>query len=401
MRIGGLEFSRRELAGAMGDFGTLLPLAVGYIVVCGMDPSGFLVMMGLANIASGLIYRLPMPVQPKKVVAVTAIAQGWPPAMIYATGFGTGMVWLFLGATGWIQKITDHTPKSVVRGIQITLGVLLGWEGLKMMVGLGAWSSALASFGSRPLFWALGGVSIVVVLTLRKSRHAPAALVLVALGVLVGVVKGGLSGVLEVGFRLPRLTLFSVGDVWNGMLLAGFAQLPLTATNAVLATSALIKEYWPEHPVSERKLVLNMGLANTTTTFLGGMPLCHGSGGLAGQYYFGARTGGANIMEGTIEIALGLFFSPAIVGLFSAFPMSIVGAMMLMVGLHLARYVLTLRVKDFLPTGATVAVSLASNMASGFVVGAVVYFGIKYYYRSSSKCDGLSPLFDLTPGSKL
>jgi len=27
--------------------------------------------------ALGLIYRLPMPLQPKKVIAVAAIAQGW------------------------------------------------------------------------------------------------------------------------------------------------------------------------------------------------------------------------------------------------------------------------------------------------------------------------------------
>lgn len=401
MRIGSFEFTRRELAGSLGDFGTLLPLAVGYIVVCGMDPSGFLVMMGLANIASGLVYRLPMPVQPKKVVAVMAIAQGWSPAMVYATGFGTGLVWLFLGATGWIQKVADHTPRSVVRGIQIALGALLGWEGLKMMLGLGVWSPAMATFGSPLLFRALGALSVVVVLTLRQNRHAPAALVLMVLGVAIGILKGGLLDNLQVGFGLPSVTPFGAGEVWEGMLRAGFAQLPLTATNAVLATAALIKEYWPERPVSERRLALNMGLVNTTTTFLGGMPLCHGSGGLAGQYYFGARTGGANIMEGIIEIGLGLFCSAAIVGLFAAFPMSIVGAMMLLVGLSLARYALTLRVKDLLPAGVTVAVSLVSNMAIGFVAGATVYFGIKYFHRATRRCDGRSPLFDLTPGSRL
>lgn len=401
MRIGSFEFNRRELAGSMGDFGTLFPLAVGYIVVCGMDPAGFLVMMGLMNIVTGLVYRLPMPIEPKKVIAIMAIAQRWTPSMVYATGFGTGLIWLFLSVTGWIQKIADHTPKSVVRGIQIALGVLLGWEGLKMMMGLGTWSSAMANFGNQPLFWALGLLSVVVVLTLRENKYAPAALVLVALGVVVGVVKGGLFHTLQADFRLPSITLFSPGEVWKGMLLAGFAQLPLTATNAVLATAALIKEYWPDRPVSERKLALNMGLMNTTTTFLGGMPLCHGSGGLAGQYYFGARTGGTNIIEGTIEIGLGLFFSSAIVGLFSAFPMSIIGAMMFMVGLNLARYVLTLRVKDFAPAGITVAVSLGANMALGFVAGATAYFGIKYYFRSTRKCSGGTPLFTLTPGSKL
>jgi xanthine/uracil/vitamin C permease (AzgA family) len=401
MRIGSFEFNRRELAGSVGDFGTLLPLAIGFIVVCGMDPAGFLVMMGLMNIATGLVYRLPMPIQPKKVIAVMAIAQRWPPSTVYATGFGTGLVWLLLAITGWIQRIANHTPKSVVRGIQITLGLLLGWEGLKMMMGMGTWSPALAGFGNRPLYLALGVVSVVVVLTLRQSKVAPAGLVLMGLGICAAAFRGNLLDVLQIEFRLPPLTVFTPGDVWEGMLLAGFAQLPLTATNAVLATSALIKDYWPDRPVSERKLALNMGVINTTTTFWGGMPMCHGAGGLAGQYYFGARTGGTNIIEGVAEIGLGLFFSPAIVGLFSSFPMSIVGAMMIMVGLNLARYALALRKKDLAPAFVTVAVSLLTNMALGFVAGALVYFALKYYFRRTGKCSARSPLFDLTPNSKL
>ena len=401
MRLGSFEFNRRELAGSVGDFGTLLPLAIGYIVVCGMDPAGFLVMMGLMNIATGLIYRLPMPVQPKKVIAVMAIAQRWKPSTIYAAGFGTGLIWLLMAATGWIQKIANHTPKSVVRGIQITLGILLGWEGLKMMTGMGTWSAALSGFGSRPLYLGLGILSIIVVLTLRQSRIAPAGLVLVLLGIVAGSLKGNLLDSLQVGFKLPPITLFTPGDVWQGMLLAGFAQLPLTATNAILATSALIKEYWPDRVVPERKLALNMGVMNTTTTFLGGMPMCHGAGGLAGQYYFGARTGGTNIIEGVIEIGLGLFFSSAIVGIFSSFPMSIVGAMMAMVGLNLARHALGLRRKDLAPALVTVAISLYTNMAVGFVVGAIVYFGIKLFFRASGRCESDAPLLDLTPDSKL
>ena len=61
------EFNLRELAGSMGDFGTLFPLAIGYIAVCRLDPAGLFIWMGLVNIATGVIYRLPMPVEPKKV----------------------------------------------------------------------------------------------------------------------------------------------------------------------------------------------------------------------------------------------------------------------------------------------------------------------------------------------
>lgn len=170
MRFGSFEFSLRELAGSMGDFGTLFPLTIGYIVVCGLDPAGFLVMMGLTNIALGLIYKLPMPVQPQKVIAVTAIAQRWSPRLIYASGFGTGVVWVLLSVTGWTQKLVHHTPRSVVRGIQIALGYMLGWEGLKWMVGWQQWPVLSSEWIVNIL---LGVVSVVIILTLRESRYAP------------------------------------------------------------------------------------------------------------------------------------------------------------------------------------------------------------------------------------
>ena len=379
MRIGSFEFSLRELAGSMGDFGTLFPLAVGYIVVCKMNPAGFLVMMGLANITLGLIYKLPMPLQPKKVIAATAIAQGWQPRLIYASGFGTGIVILFLSLTGWIQKLADHTPKSVVRGIQIALGLMLGWQGIKWIIG---WQESAMMSGNRITNIILGAIAIVIVLTLRENKYAPAAIILIVLGATFAAIKGDLLKVLKIGFELPPITTFGFRDICRGMILAGFAQLPLTATNAIIATASLIKEYWPQRPVSERKLALNMGVMNVIVTFFGGMPMCHGSGGLAGQYYFGARTGGTNILEGIMEISLGLFFSKAIVGLFTSFPMGIIGAMLFMVGIALAKYAFTLRkITDIIPAAVTAVVSLVSSMAFGFIAGFLVHFAMRYYFQ--------------------
>ena len=92
IRIRDFEFSLRELAGSMGDFGTLFPLAISYFVVNGLNPAGLLVMMGVANIVTGIVYRLPMPIEPKKALAAAAIAQKWSPSMVYATGFGAGLI---------------------------------------------------------------------------------------------------------------------------------------------------------------------------------------------------------------------------------------------------------------------------------------------------------------------
>jgi MFS superfamily sulfate permease-like transporter len=347
------EFNLRELAGSMGDFGTLFPLAIGYIAVNKLDPVGLFVMMGLTNIALGLIYRLPMPLQPKKVIAVAAIAQRWPPSLIYASGLGLGFTWFILVLTGLLRKIMEVTPLLVVRGIQLALGVMLAWEGLKMM---------------RPVP-ILGLLAIVIVLILRENRYAPAAIVLMALGLGIIVWQGELPDALELALTLPPLTLPHLEEVGKAMFLAGFAQIPLSITNAVIATAAFIRDYFPEKAVSERKLMLNMGIMNVVASFFGGMPMCHGAGGLAGQYYFGARTGGASILEGLIELFIGLFLSKSIASIMAAFPMPLVGGMMFLVGIQLGKAVLKLRGwKLWLALG-TAAVSVVTNMAVGFAVG--------------------------------
>lgn len=356
------EFNLRELAGSMGDFGTLFPLAIGFIVVCGLDPAGLFIWMGLVNIATGLIYRLPMPVEPKKVVAVAAIAQGWPATLVYASGLGLGITWFVLVFTGLMRHIVRWTPKFIVRGIQLALGLMLAWEGLKMMQ-------------PAPL---LGVAAVAIVLLLRENRYAPAAIVLMALGIGILAWQGKLVQSLDLSISLPPLTLPRLDDVWRAMLLAGFAQIPLSITNAVIATAALIREYFPEKPVSEERLMLNMGFMNVIPSFFGGMPMCHGAGGLAGQYYFGARTAGTNILEGVIELSLGLFLGKSIGNLMAAFPMPLVGGMMLLVGIELAKMVRGLKGWGLRLALLTAVISALTNMAVGFGVGLAAAYLVRW-----------------------
>ncbi len=353
-----IRLNLSEFAGSMGDFGTLMPLAIGYIVVCGLDPAGFLVMMGLANIVTGLVYRLPMPIEPMKVLAVVAIAQHWTPSMVAASGLGMGIVWFLLAATGAITWVARVTPKSVVMGIQVTLGILLATEAVRL-------SSAS---------WLLAIAGVVIVFTLRKNKYAPAAIVLVGGGLLIMLFQGGFDGLAPVQFRLPPIARFTPAEVWETLLLAGFAQVPLTAANAVIATSSLITSYWPDEHVSPRKLAFSHGVMNLVSPVFGGMPMCHGAGGLVGQYFYGARTAGTNFIEGTIEIVLGLFFAGSIAGLFAAFPQAIVGAMMLMVGLELVKFVRHVKLaRDIAVVAVTVVVALLTNMAAGFLAGVIVH----------------------------
>jgi len=357
VKIGSFEFNLRELGGSLGDFGTLLPLAVGYVTVCGVDPAGLLVFMGLANIVTGLVYRLPMPIEPMKVLAVMAIAQVWSPEQVYASGFAMGITWLILGSSGVIAWLASRIPQSVIRGIQLSLGLLL------IVQGAGMANSS----------WLLAGVSLVLILVLRDNRFAPASLVLVLGGIALMAAKGNMPIFQGLSIAFPHLRGISIDLLWPAMRDGGFSQIPLTATNAVIATAALITEYWPDRKVTARQLSLNMGIMNLVGPFLGGIPLCHGAGGLAGQYYFGARTGGTNIIEGSLEIALGLFFAGYIGGIFQSFPMAIVGAMMVMVGVEMAKFTTSVRTSgDWTVVIATVAASLYWNMAAGFAAGMLV-----------------------------
>jgi MFS superfamily sulfate permease-like transporter len=165
------------------------------------------------------------------------------------------------------------------------------------------------------------------------------------------------------------------------MLLAGFTQIPLSITNAVIATAALIRDYFPDKPVKEQRLMLNMGFMNVIPAFFGGMSMCHGAGGLAGQYYFGARTGGTNIIEGLIEIGLGLFLGKSIGHLLAAFPMPLVGAMMLLVGIELTRMARGLKGWGLRQALLTAFVSVLSNMAVGFGAGLAAAYLVRWWKR--------------------
>ncbi|MFC2009508.1 putative sulfate/molybdate transporter, partial [Chloroflexota bacterium] len=215
------------------------------------------------------------------------------------------------------------------------------------------------------------------------NKYAPAAIVLMVLGIAVIGFRDEFPEVIDIGFTLPSITSFGLSDIWRGLVLAGFAQIALTASNAIIATSATIEQYFPSRPVSEKKLALNTGIMNTTVPFMGGMPMCHGVGGLAGQYYFGARTGGTNIMEGLLEIGLGLFLAGSIADLFTVFPESILGAMLILVGIQLTKFAGDIKIREIPMLVLTAGLSLVTNMAIGFVSAIVVYQALSRWGREN------------------
>ncbi|MFQ6053397.1 MAG: putative sulfate/molybdate transporter [Candidatus Bathyarchaeia archaeon] len=358
------EFSIRELAGAVGDFGTLIPFTVGYILFCGFDPSGLLVGIGLTNIVLGLIYGLPLPVQPKKVIGTVALAQRWSRSKVLGAGFAVGLVWVVLSFSRRFGDLLGRVPRPVVRGIQLGLAFTLALAAAEMMKPNPIYSLALT----------------VIAFLLLRSRILPSSIFLVLFGLAYALATGSLHlGDISMSLSLPELQTFSLNDLFYGFVYAGFAQLFLTLTNAVVATVALIRDLFPDRTdVTPRNLIANMGVMNILTPFIGGMPLCHGAGGLAAQYLFGARTGGAILMEGLIEMTLGLLFAGSLLAIFTSFPLFVVGVMLFLASIELGK--VSLKVEgneEALVMLFTATVSTTFNIAVGFLSGLLLHAALE------------------------
>jgi len=101
--------------------------------------------------------------------------------------------------------------------------------------------------------------------------------------------------------------------------------------------------------------------------------MCHGSGGLAAQYRYGARTGGSNIMSGLILLIIALFFaSPAFIEIL---PLAIFGALLVFVAIELGKH--SFKTDSYIITGLIAVLSLIFNLSVGFVSGLAVYYLLK------------------------
>ncbi|MBM1002296.1 MAG: putative sulfate/molybdate transporter [Desulfofustis sp. PB-SRB1] len=130
-----VTLSRRELAGALGDLGTLLPLSIGMIVINGLDPVAVYWGIGLFYIFSGLYFRLTMSVEPMKVVSGYAIATGIPAEQIQLAALLLGLVLLVIRLSRIMGTIQRLVPRAIIRGLQLSTGLLLARQGVILIAG--------------------------------------------------------------------------------------------------------------------------------------------------------------------------------------------------------------------------------------------------------------------------
>jgi MFS superfamily sulfate permease-like transporter len=348
-----------EYSGACGDLGTFIPHVIGAITVAGLAPVGVLFGFAAFLIATGLFYGLPLPVQPMKAISAVILTGGLRPGEVAAAGITIGVVLLVLGITGWIGRLARAIPQSVSSGLQLGLGLLMGVLGFKLIL-----KAPWLGFGSLALLFAL-----------TRIPRCPAAPLALAAAMPAGWATGnaGIAPEFAITPGIPHLVLPSWAEVWRSFEVAVLPQLSLTLTNAVIITASVARELFPSAGAvaSERRLALSSGLANVLLCPFGAMPMCHGAGGLAAQYRFGARTGLAPIIFGAAVLVLAVGFAEHTAPLFALIPIGTVGSLLIFAGTDLA---ISRRLFDGKPSclwviGATALITVTINPALALAVG--------------------------------
>lgn len=380
MRASWIRFDRNEFAGSFGDIGTDLPLIVGIVLASGLDAGGVFTVFGLLQIATGLVYGLPMPMQPLKAMAVLVITQKIAGTVLLGAGLAIGLTMLVLTLSGALSLLVKWIPRCVVRGVQFGLGLSLASLALKTYVtSMGMPGYVLAACG------------FAVMLALWGSRRVPPGLLVIAMGVVyacftdlrVGPIAEGF------GFSLPTLQQPTLGDVLNGFVLLALPQIPLSISNSVIATEQTIRDLFPDRSVSARRIGFTYSAVNVIAPFLGGIPVCHGCGGLAGHYTFGARTGGSVILYGAFYLFVGLFLSVPLHEVLKAFPQPILGVVLLFESLALLELVRdqAQSSRDLLIAllVGVIALTLPQGFIVGLVLGTVIYYGFRRFGRAGEE----------------
>ncbi len=372
-----LKFDRNELSGAFGDIGTDLPLLVGLTLASGLGASNVFFMFGLMQILSGAFYGLPMPVQPLKAVAIIAISQKLSGDIILGAGIAIGVIMLFLTLTGLINWISKVIPNNVIRGIQFGLGVNLVLLAVNRYVPADGLNGYILSI-----------ISCLIVIVLFGNRKLPPALPVILLGFVYAFFfqVEPLSIIQSFGFELPSVHIPNFQNVVIGFMILALPQLPLSLTNSILATQKVSEDLFPERKLKVKAISYTYSFMNIINPFFGGVPVCHGSGGLMGHYTFGARTGGSVVIYGVLYLIIGLFFSQRFDDVVRIFPLPILGVILVFEGLALAKLIKKTSTRNDLFIALLVgfiAIGLNYGYLIGLILGTILHYALNTWVNKT------------------
>jgi sulfate permease, SulP family len=364
------RFDGRELGGAVADLGVLVPIAVALIVKNGLSPTAVFLPAGLLYVVVAFLYRLPVPVQPLKAFGAIAIAKGLGADDIAAGALLMGVIFFGSGRLGLIDLAGRAFPRSLIRGVQLTVGLLFLTIAWKLVTNP---SKGFKEYALDPR-WAVPIAAAAVVLALL-GRRFPVSLVLVGAGVVAMLVAaGGKASLGPSGLEAPS---WEAGTFWSALTLLVIPQVPLSFANSCLATADAARTYFGNaaQRVRPGRLATSFGAANFLSAALGGMPVCHGAGGMTAHYAFGARTGGAPFFMGVSLLTLAVGAGSGLAALLSAFPLPILAALLATAGvLHIGLLADLRGWRDWTLALVVGAIGFETNLTIGLAVGLALWW---------------------------
>ena len=324
----------------------MVPFILGAVLIADFKLAPVLIMFAAAHIVTGLYYKIPMSVQPMKAIGALVIAGGLTHGQAVGAGIVIGVFFLVMAFSGTISCIAKMMPKSIIRGTQLGMALIIAVKALDIL-------------SLHPLSGVFG--ILLIIGFFIAGREGFSSITLLGLGFLYGILVYGLPEIAP-GFNLS-VYLPDMAEIIDGGLIGATSQIPLTFVNAILGTSLLVSDLY-SRDIKPGRLAVSTGIMNLISAPMGGLPMCHGSSGVAAHYKFGARTGGSNIIMGMVLI-LAAVFIPA--DFLILLPGGITGALLLFAGYELGS---KFRDSESLHLTLLVAiVSLFTNIGIGFIVG--------------------------------
>ncbi len=389
--------SRMDFAGAFGDVGILFPIAIALITLNRLNATAVFLAAGLAYIAAGWYFRIPMPVQPFKAVAAISLALGLSPQEIASAGLLIGIILALIAAANLTGVLARLFTLPVVRGIQLGLGLLLLREGIKLVLA----NQANSPWKDLPLSgWEIAIAAVLILLLFIRSERFPASLLLLVFGIATGLCLER-AGLRNLGWHPIPLTFIRLNgpEWWRVLPLLVIPQFALTFGNSIVASEDTAHILYGRRAsrVTVRGLAASIAAMNMASAAIQGSPMCHGSGGITAHYNFGARTPKSNYVIGAVCLLLACIGTAA-VAVLRLIPLAVLGVFLVYVGIQHALYVrdLVKRVPSLLIASSVGVVALVTtNLTFGFLVG----FVLQAIVSHNSK--GAAPHSDAVPASRM
>lgn len=359
----------RELAGGLGDWGLLIPISVALVAINGLDATVVFAGVGLTYMATAAYFRVPVPVQPLKAFGAAAIALQLDPQTIAAGALLMAAAMTLIALSGLAGWLAERFPVVLVRGIQAAVALLLAKAAIDL-AGTGNWDGLPTIDAGVSVALAVGACGLL--LAAGRVPRVPGSLVVLAGGAAVGVAIAGFPA-LSFGPETPTVTIPDGAAFAAALGSLVIAQIPLTFGNSIVATADAEREYFGSaaRRVTPRRLAASIGLSNGLAGACGGLPVCHGAGGVTAHYKLGARTALATMLGGAVLVGLGLILGSSLPSLLMVLPPGALAGMLMYVAIQ--HGLLAARVATAGDAAIVIAVGLvtllAGNLAWGFACG--------------------------------